>query len=106
MGWDAVPVVSIKVMPRTRDCSVSVSRYVAEAVKVLEEHGLKPMVTPDTTVFRLDDISMLGGILKDIHERLKSIGAMRILTLVMVDERIDKPERDPEDLVDSVLKNL
>ncbi len=101
-----MPVVSIKVMPRTRDCSVSVSKHVAEAVKVLEEHGLKPVVTPDTTVFRLDDISILGRILKDIHERLKSMGAVRILTLVMVDERVDKPERDPQDLVDSVLKNM
>ena len=101
-----MPIVSIKVMPRSRDCSVSVSKYVAEAVKVLEKHGIKPMITPDTTVFRLDDISMLGVIVKDIHEKLKGMGVVRILTLVMVDERVDKPERDPQDLVDRVLSNM
>ncbi len=101
-----MPIVSLKVMPRTRECDVSVSKYVAETVKILERLGLEPIVTPDTTVFRLDGLERLGEIMEAVHGRLKERGAVRILTLIMIDDRVDKPDRDPRDLVGSVVEKI
>ena len=99
-----MPLVSFKVIPVVGERSVS--KYVAEAVRVLEEEGLEPVVTPDTTVVVVGDLSVVGRLLARIHERLRSMGVERIVTLVMVDDRADKPLRRPEELVESVRAKL
>ncbi len=96
-------VVSFKVIPVVGERSVS--RYVAEAVRVLMEEGLDPIVTPDTTVVSLSDLSALGRIVSRVHERLRSMGVGRVVTIVMVDERFGE-ERNPMDLVRSVESKL
>ncbi|MCE4600367.1 MAG: thiamine-binding protein [Desulfurococcales archaeon] len=95
-----MPIVSFKVVPITGERSVS--KYVAEAVKVLVEEGFDPIVTPDTTVISLDDLTRVGEILGKIHDRLTGLGVNRVVTIVMVDDRRDKPGRHPLDLVKSV----
>ena len=97
-------IVSFKVIPSTG--SPSVSRLVAEAVRVLEEHGLEPIVTPDTTVVALEDLAMVGRLLAEMHERLRKAGAFRVVTIVMVDDRFDKPGRRPWELVERVKSHL
>lgn len=97
-------VVSFKVVPIVGEKSVS--KYIARAVEVLVEEGFDPIVTPDTTVIAVDDLSRIGGIVKRIHEELAGMGVERIVTLVMIDDRRDKPSRDPMELVKSVESKL
>jgi len=99
-----MPIVSFKVIPITGDPSVS--KLVAQAVKVLERHGLDPIVTPDTTIVQLHDLSRVGPLLSEIHDELRRHGARRVVTIVMVDDRYDKPGRKPEELVERVLQHL
>ena len=99
-----MPLVSFKVIPVVGEKSVS--RYVAEAVRILREEGLDPVVTPDTTVVVVEDLSIVGGLLARIHARLQEMGVGRIVTIVMIDDRVDKPLRRPEELVESVRAKL
>ncbi len=92
-----MPIVSIKVIPT--GVGVSVSSYVAAAVDVIESMGFRPVVTPDTTVLRVDDLEKLGPLLKKVHDKLCSMGVKRLLTIVMIDDRRDIGEREPEELV-------
>jgi uncharacterized protein (TIGR00106 family) len=99
-----MPIVSLKVLPL--GVGTSASRYIARVVALLEAHGYKPMVTPDTTVIQVNDLSEVGRIVKMVHDELYSMGVMRIVTIVMVDDRRDMEERAPDQLVQSVLAKM
>jgi len=99
-----MPIVSLKVIPL--GVGTSVSRYVARVVALLEERGYRPIVTPDTTVLTVDDLSEVGAIVRMVHDELYSMGVPRIVTLVMIDDRRDVEERTPEMLVGSVLEKV
>ncbi len=103
-GVWGLPVVSFKVIPVVGESSVS--RYVAEAVRVLREEGFDPIVTPDTTVVVMGDLARLGVVLERIHGRLREMGVGRVVTIVMVDDRFDRRVRDPGEMVESVLRRL
>lgn len=67
----------------------SLSRYVAEAVKALEDMGIRYTLTPMSTV--------LEGTLEEVLEAVRMIhrlpfnkGAGRVSTRVVIDERRDK----------------
>ena len=92
-----MPIVSIKVIPI--GIGTSVSRYIARVVSLLEERGYKPIVTPDTTVIQVNDLSEIGVIVKLVHDELYSMGVQRIETIIMIDDRRDVEERSPEMLV-------
>jgi len=85
-------VVSLSVMPLGTQ-SPSVGNYVREAVKVLEERGLKVSIGAGFTDFELDDLSKLSEILADVERRLLAMGVQRIVTLVKIDARFDAPDR-------------
>ncbi|MET1101826.1 MAG: thiamine-binding protein [Pyrodictiaceae archaeon] len=95
-----MPIVSFKVIPM--GIGTSVSRYIARVVALLEERGYKPRVTPDTTILRINDLSEIGVITRMIHDELYSMGVQRIITVIMVDDRRDIEEREPEVLVKRV----
>jgi uncharacterized protein (TIGR00106 family) len=99
-----MPIVSLKVVPV--GVGTSVSRYIARVVALLEEHGYKPMVTPDTTVIQVQDLSEIGAIVRIVHDELYSMGVPRIVTVVMVDDRRDVEERTPEELVQAVMARV
>ncbi len=99
-----MPVVSLKVIPV--GVGTSVSRYIARVIALLEDHGYRPMVTPDTTVIQVNDLSEVGAILRIVHDELYSMGVARIVTVVMVDDRRDVEERTPEELVRSVMAKV
>ncbi|UCF87814.1 MAG: MTH1187 family thiamine-binding protein, partial [bacterium] len=69
--------------------SPSISRYVAEAVKALDDSGIRYTLTPMGTV--------LEGTLEEILEAVRMLhrlpfnkGAARVSTRLVIDERRDK----------------
>lgn len=68
----------------------SVSRYVAKAVDVLQQLGLKPELTAMGTIFEADDITIILEAFKAVHESVFAQGAERVVTTLTIDERRDK----------------
>ncbi|MHC1586570.1 MAG: MTH1187 family thiamine-binding protein [Candidatus Hecatellaceae archaeon] len=85
---------------------VSVSKLVAEAVRVLERRGLKFQVTPMCTVFETSTVREAFEAAVEAHEALFKAGALRVLTTLKVDDRRDKPRVSMQDKVEAVRKAL
>lgn len=84
--------------------SPSISRYVAEAVKALDDSGIRYTLTPMGTV--------LEGTLEEILEAVRMLhrlpfnkGAARVSTRLVIDERRDK-EASAEGKIKSVEEKL
>ena len=99
-----MPTVSIKVIPI--GVGTSLSRYIARVVALLEAKGYKPLVTPDTTVIQVNDVSEIGPLVRMIHDELYSMGVARVLTIIMIDDRRDISETPPQAAVEKVLVRL
>ena len=99
-----MPIVSFKVIPITGEKSVS--KYIVEAVKILKEEGYDPIVTPDTSVITMESLTGIGELVERIHGKIKGMGVERIVTIIMIDDRVDKPLRDPLEMVRRVEENL
>uniref|UniRef100_A0A7C1F888 MTH1187 family thiamine-binding protein n=1 Tax=Ammonifex degensii TaxID=42838 RepID=A0A7C1F888_9THEO len=69
--------------------SPSVSRYVADCVKVLEESGLKYEVTAMGTIVEGDLDAVLVAA-RQMHLAPFAAGAQRVVTTVKIDERRDR----------------
>ena len=69
--------------------SPSVSDYVKEAIKVIDDSGIEYMLCPMGTVMQgeLEDILSLIG---DLHQHMNSMGVKRLVTRLVIDERSDK----------------
>ncbi len=83
----------------------SVSEYVAEAIRVLKEDGrveweLGPMCT---TIW--GDPKVIFEVILKMQEAMFRKGAVRVSTVIKMDERRDK-ELNPRDKVQSVLGKL
>ncbi len=69
----------------------SLSQYVARAVEVIqEEKGVKYTVTPMGTIIEGDLLQLLALISK-MHEAIFGAGVKRIVTVIKIDDRRDKP---------------
>lgn len=96
-------IVEVSVVPLgTGDTSLS--SYVAEAVKIVQESGLEYELTGMGTILygKLDDILQT---VRRMHESCFERGARRVLTQLRIDDRRDKPS-SPREKVDSVRKKL
>ena len=69
---------------------VSVSDYVAEALRVIERSGLEYRLTPTSTIIE-GDIDDLFRVLREVHESPFRKGAPRVVTVIKIDDRRDKP---------------
>ncbi|MGB9553164.1 MAG: MTH1187 family thiamine-binding protein [bacterium] len=69
--------------------SPSLSRYVAEVEKIIEESGIPYVLTPMSTCVQgsVDEILTL---VKKVHACLFGQGVVRVVTTVKIDERLDK----------------
>ncbi|MGB7328337.1 MAG: MTH1187 family thiamine-binding protein [Rubripirellula sp.] len=81
---------------------VSVSKYVSECQKVLQEAGLKHQLHAYGTNIEGDWDEVFAAI-KSCHERVHAIGAPRITTSIKVGTRTDR-EQSMQDKIDSVAK--
>jgi uncharacterized protein (TIGR00106 family) len=71
----------------------SVSGYVANAIEELEKLGLTPELTAMCTIFGAEDIALIREAIKVVHESVFAHGALRVVTTVTIDERLDKEGR-------------
>ncbi|WP_372726292.1 MTH1187 family thiamine-binding protein [Novipirellula sp.] len=79
---------------------VSVSKYVAECQKVLQEAGLSHQLHAYGTNIEGDWDDVFAAI-KLCHQRVHSLGAPRITTTIKVGTRTDR-EQSMQDKIDSV----
>ncbi len=83
---------------------VSVSAYVAECHRVLQEAGLKNQLHAYGTNIE-GDWDLVMAAVKRCHERLHEIGAPRIITTIKLGTRIDR-EQTMSDKISSVETKL
>ncbi len=83
----------------------SLSRYVAEVVKLLERKEVKYQLTPMATIIEVPTVREAFDIIEEAHELMFKLGAERVSTTVRIDDRRDK-ERKMEDKVESVMENV
>jgi len=69
---------------------VSVSRYVKEAVKVIEDSGLKCETGGMSTTIESPDLKTLFRVIEETHKAILDMGAKRIHIDLRVDHRLDK----------------
>jgi len=97
-------VCSVSVVP-VGTGSTSVSPYVAKCQKVLEEEeGIKFQLTPMATIIE-GELSKILEVVQKLHRVPFEKGAKRVLTTIIIDDRIDK-ELSMEGKVESVRKKL
>jgi uncharacterized protein (TIGR00106 family) len=69
---------------------VSVSRFVREAVAVIEKSGLKNVTGGMSTAIEAPDLRTLFSVIGDAHEAIRKMGVKRIHIDLRVDDRLDK----------------
>ncbi len=70
--------------------STSLSHYIAEAVRVLEQAGMEYEIGPMSTVV-VGDLEHLFALARKMHERPFALGVQRVATSIRIDDRRDKP---------------
>jgi len=80
-------VAQITVLPF--GTGASISKYVAGAVKIIAESGLKYELSAMTTIVE-GDVDSILALMKKVHESCFDEGAARVLTSLSVDERRDR----------------
>ncbi len=80
---------------------VSVSKYVKEALKVIESSGLKHVTGGMATTIEAPDMETLFKVIEKAHKAIVDMGARRIHIDLRVDHRLDK-----DATIDSKLKTL
>jgi len=68
----------------------SVSKYVKEAVKVLEGSGLKAFTGGMSTTLEAPDLKTLYKVITAAQEAQFKAGALRVTTILKIDDRRDK----------------
>ncbi len=96
-------VVEISVTPLGAD-TPGVSAYVARCVKLARESGFSCQLTPMGTILE-GAIDELFPLLQRMHQEPFVHGAVRVSTLIKIDDRRDR-EHTMNGKVDSVLEKL
>lgn len=81
----------------------SLSRYIAEVVKLLEEKGVRYQLTPMSTIIEVPSVSDGLKIIEEAHELMFKLGVKRVSTTIRIDDRRDRT-RHMEDKIKSVLE--
>ena len=82
-------VVEISVIPLGTK-TPSVSKYVAEALKVLEKEGIKYELTSMGTIVE-GDLDKILDLVKKMHEAVFGEEVQRVVTIIKIDDRRDRP---------------
>ncbi len=85
-----MPIVEISVVPVGTN-TASVSRYVRTALEIIKNSGLNYSVNPMGTCIE-GDWETIFQTIRQIHEKLTSIGCPRLITTIKIDDRRDKQQ--------------
>jgi len=99
-----VAVVEISITPLGTG-EAGVSRYVAGCLQVLRASGLKHQLTPMGTVVE-GDLDAILQVIRRMHETPFMAGAVRVSTLIKIDDRRDRGEHSMAGKVRSVEEKL
>lgn len=83
----------------------SVSRFVAESVRVVRESGLRYQLTPMGTIIE-GDLDEILAVARRMHEAPFAAGAARVSTLIKIDDRRDRQAHTLEGKVRAVEEKL
>jgi uncharacterized protein (TIGR00106 family) len=90
MEGSKMAIIDISIVP-VGTATPSVSRFVADAVKILQnEPDIKYQLTPMNTVIE-GDLEHLLSLAKKMHDSAFNSGIQRVVTTLRIDERRDKP---------------
>jgi uncharacterized protein (TIGR00106 family) len=92
-------IASLAIFPTSEGASVS--RYVKEVLRVIDESGLRNQTGGMNTAIEAPDLETLFKVIVRAHEVLVGMGAKRIHIDLNVDHRLDK-----EATIASKLKSL
>lgn len=82
-------MIEVTIVPLGTGAS-SISKYVARAVQVLQaEEDIKYELTAMGTILE-GDLDRLLVIVRKMHEAVFTAGAMRVVTMIKIDDRRDK----------------
>lgn len=81
-------IAELSIFPTSE--GVSVSRYVKEAIKVLEDSGLYHETGGMATTIEAPDLATLFQVIEKAHKAIVNMGARRIHIDLRVDHRLDK----------------
>lgn len=100
-----MPIMEISIVPLGIK-TASVSKYVVEAVKVLEKHrGIKYQLTSMGTIIEASSVGQLLDIAGKMHKAVLSKKIKRVVTTIKIDDRKDK-KLTAEGKIKSVQKKL
>ncbi len=83
---------------------ISLSTYVAEVIDIFEDAGLTYELHPMGTVIE-GDWDEVMPVIKQAHEHVFEMGAVRVSTTIKIDDRRDKKVKK-EDKIESVRHKL
>ena len=82
-----------------------VSRYVAGCVRIVRESGLNHQLTPMGTIIE-GEIDQILATIRNMHESPFDAGAVRVSTLIKIDDRRDRESHSMSGKVVSVENKL
>ena len=80
-------IVEFAIFPTSE--GVSVSKYVKETIKVIENSGLKHKTGGMSTTIEAPDLDTLFKVIEKTHDVLVEMGAKRIHMDLRIDHRLD-----------------
>jgi len=92
-------IVEFSIIPIGK--GTSISRFLAQGLKELEDRGVKHEITPMCTVFEAKSVGEAFDVVKAAHEAVFRGDVKRVVTTVKIDDRRDV-ERGMEEKVKSL----
>jgi uncharacterized protein (TIGR00106 family) len=71
--------------------STGLSDYISKAVQAIKDAGVKYQLHSMGTIFEVGEIEKAFKIAKSAHEAVIKAGAKRVLTMLRIDQRLDRP---------------
>jgi uncharacterized protein (TIGR00106 family) len=83
-----VIIAELSIFPTSEGASVS--RFVKEVIRVIEESGLKNQTGGMSTTIEAPDLASLFKVVSEAHAVILKMGAKRVHIDLRVDHRLDK----------------
>jgi len=95
-------IASLAIFPTSE--GISVSKYVKEVIKIIENSGLKSYTGGMSTTIEAPDLESLFNVIEKCHKKLIDMNVKRIHVDLHIDHRLDK-ESSVEKKLQSIGKN-